>query len=231
MNEIIRPFKLLIFLSAISIGGLLFSAPVSAQNDGWRIQRADYGFKNQRTDVTDILRDLIARGGVNGRVAVNNQTMGGDPAVGRDKSLRIFARNRRNEDREFDFREGGFIDVSLFAVPRGDLGEPGQAPRDHGDRGRDDHDRGDRDRGDHDRGGSHELLIIRGYYGVQGQAANVTDRLQSMVRDGVLAVWVNNQNLGGDPAIGADKVLIVIYRSRGQEQATAVREGNRLVIP
>jgi hypothetical protein len=44
-------------------------------------------------------------------------------------------------------------------------------------------------------------------------------------------VWVNNQNFGGDPAIGADKVLIVVYSLRGQEQATAVREGQRLVIP
>jgi hypothetical protein len=60
---------------------------------------------------------------------------------------------------------------------------------------------------------------------------NVTERLQAMVRDGVLAVHVNNANLGGDPAIGAEKVLIVIYRYRGEEQATAVREGNRLVIP
>jgi hypothetical protein len=42
---------------------------------------------------------------------------------------------------------------------------------------------------------------------------------------------VNNGNLGGDPAIGADKVLIVIYRYQGQEQAAAIREGNRLTIP
>src|SRR5205823_12205906 len=61
--------------------------PIS-QEEGWQIQRGDYGFKNQRSDVTDILKDLIERGGVNGRVAVNNQTMGGDPAVGKDKSLR-----------------------------------------------------------------------------------------------------------------------------------------------
>jgi len=44
-------------------------------------------------------------------------------------------------------------------------------------------------------------------------------------------VRVNNENFGGDPAIGDDKVLIVIYSSHGQEQASAVREGERLVIP
>src|SRR5258708_5780897 len=85
-----------------AIGAILFAAGVGAQEEGWQILRADYGFKNQRTDVTDILKDLIERGGVNGKVAVNSQTMGGDPAVGTAKSLRIFARNRKNEERQFD---------------------------------------------------------------------------------------------------------------------------------
>ncbi len=79
----------------------------------WQILRADYGFKNQRNDVTDILKDLVERGGVNGRVAVNNQTMGGDPAVGKDKALRVFARNRRNEERQFDYNEGGFVEARI----------------------------------------------------------------------------------------------------------------------
>jgi hypothetical protein len=204
----------------------LYTAGVGAQEEGWQIMRADYGFRAQRTDVTDILRDLISRGGVNGRVAVNNQTMGGDPAIGRDKSLRIFARSRRNEEREFDVNEGGFIDARMFVVLNDDWNERAPA-RD--DRPRDDRDRSDRSRDD--RGDARDLAIIRGFYGVQGRTANVTEQLRSLVREGVLAVNVNNANFGGDPAIGADKVLIVIYRYRGQEQATAVREGNRLVIP
>jgi hypothetical protein len=217
MRVINQSVKFLILLFVFSAGVMLFSPGFAAQDDGWQITRADYGFRALRTDVTDILRDLISRGGVNGRVAVNNQTMGGDPAVGKSKSLRIFARNRRNEEREFDYREGGFIDAAMFVVRRDD---------------RDDH-RGDRDGGDrdHDRRDARSLIIIRGFYGVQGRTANVTDQLQSMVRDGVLELFVNNANLGGDPAIGADKVLIVVYSYRGQEQATAVHEGNRLVIP
>lgn len=212
-----QSLKFLVFLFVCSLGISFFSARMAAQDEGWQIMRADYGFRSQRNDVTDILRDLVSRGGVNGRVAVNNQTMGGDPAVGKDKSLRIFARNRRNEEREFDYREGGFIDAAMFAVRRDD---------------RDDH-RRDRDGGDrdHDRRDARSLTIIRGFYGVQGRTVNVTDQLQSMVRDGVLELFVNNANLGGDPAIGADKVLIVVYSYRGQEQATAVHEGNRLVIP
>src|SRR6266699_3738573 len=208
-------FVLAVVIFAIGAG--IFSAGVVAQEEGWQIVRADYGFKNQRTDVTGILRDLIGRSGVNGRVAVTNQTMGGDPAVGADKSLRIFARNRRNEEREFNYREGGFVEVGMFNVRRDD---------------RDDRptNRGDRDR-DRDRNDWNSLRIIRGYYGVQGRTVNVTDLLQSRIREGVLSFVVTNSALGGDPAIGADKVLIVVYRYQGNESATAVPEGNTLTIP
>ena len=218
--------KFLILMLLFTTGVALFTAGVGAQEEGWQIMRADYGFRTQRTDVTDILRDLISRGGVNGRVAINNQTMGGDPAIGRNKSLRIFARSRRNEEREFDVNEGGFVDARMFAVRNDDWDE--RAPN-RDDRSRNDRSHDDRDRGE--RGDARDLVIIRGFYGVQGRTANVTEQLRSMVREGVLAVNVNNANFGGDPAIGADKILIVIYRYRGQEQATAVREGNRLVIP
>jgi hypothetical protein len=47
----------------------------------------------------------------------------------------------------------------------------------------------------------------------------------------VLSFVVTNSALGGDPAIGADKILIVVYRYQGRESATAVREGNALTIP
>lgn len=215
-------FCLALLFFAASLGLPSFTSPAAAQDDGWLLVRALYGFRDAQVDVTNLLRDLIARGGSNGRIPVSNQSMGGDPAVGKDKALHIVARNRRGEEREFNFREGGFIDAGMFVVP-----PPPPPPRDDfGDR---DHDRGnDRDRG-HDR--DSDLSIIRGYYGVQGHSVNVTDILKSRVREGRLFFDVNNQNLGGDPAIGADKVLIVIYRFRGEEQATVVREGNRLELP
>jgi hypothetical protein len=212
--------RYVLFVIAVILfaGGItVFSTAAGAQDEGWQIVRADYGFKNQRTDVTDILKDLIGRGGVNGRVAVNNQTMGGDPAVGADKSLRIFARNRRNEEREFNFKEGGFVEVRMFSVRRDD---------------RDDHPpgAGDRDR-DLDRDDGNGLRIVGAYYGVQGRTVNVTELLRSRVREGTLSLGVTNSALGGDPAVGADKVLIVVYRYQGNETATAVGEGNTLTIP
>ena len=207
----------LIGVFVVAVGAALFSTGVGAQEESWLIVRADYGFRNQRNDVTDILKDLVERGGVNGKVAVNNQTMGGDPAVGKDKVLRIFARNRRNEQREFDFNEDGFVDAHMFnlrvSVRRDDWDD---RPAYYGDRDRDDW---------------NGLRIIRAFYGVQGKTVNVTEVLRSKIRDGVVSLVVTNEALGGDPAIGADKTLIVVYRYQSIETATAVREGYTLKIP
>ncbi len=174
------------------------------------------GVHPQVTDVTNILKDLVGRGGVNGRVAVNNQTMGGDPAPGRDKALRVIARNRRNEEREFTYNEGGFVEARMFNVRRDD---------------RDDWDARPGNSGGHDRDDWNGLKIIRAYYGVQGRTVNVTEFLRSRVRDGALSFVVTNGALGSDPAPGADKVLIVVYRYEANETATAVREGFTLTIP
>src|SRR5437016_10407038 len=130
----------------------LFSAPSGAQDDGWTIMRAEYGTRARHKDVTDIVKDLVGSGGVNGRVAVNNQTMGGDPTVGAEKHLRIRARNRKYGEREFDYREGGFVEVATFAVRR-DRGDWNDRPDNYGDR---------------DRDGEQDLRIVRAYYGWQG---------------------------------------------------------------
>lgn len=215
--------SVLFLLTICPFGAALFSSRVAGQDDVWQVSRADYGWRDQRSDVTGLLLDLISRGGVNGRVSVNNQTMGGDPAIGKDKNLRIFARNRRGVEREFDFKEGSAVDANAFVAPkteRNDWGDRDDRPRDR-----------DGNRDDRDRPELRGLQLIRGYYGVQGRTVNVTDLLRSRVRDGVLSLRVENSALGGDPAIGADKVLIVIYRYQGQEQATAIREGNVLTIP
>ncbi len=203
-----------------AIAAVLFAAAVTffgtrtnAQDDGWRIVRAEYGTKNQHNDVADILKDLVERGGVNGRVAVNNQTMGGDPVPGADKHLRVFARNRRGEEREFDYKEGGFVEVRTFNVRRDDWDD---RPANYGGQYQDD---------------SNGIRIVRAYYGVQGRTVNVTELLRSRVRDGVLNIVVTNSALGGDPAPGYDKLLIVVYRYQGTESATAVREGNALSLP
>ena len=176
---------------------------------GWQVMRADYGVQHRRVDVTDRVRALLSG---NGMVRVNNQNMGGDPAVGAEKILRISARDARGQVQQFTFKEGSNIDASQFYHYGGD----------HGGRDRDDDDRGER-RGD--------MRIVRAYYGLNTQTNDVTRLLQSMVRNNSLFIQVNNANMGGDPAVGADKVLTVIYRINGQEQSATVKEGNALRIP
>jgi len=144
---------------------------------------------------------------------VNNQTMGGDPAVGADKHLRIFARNRRHEEREFDYKEGGFIEVRTFNVRPDDFDD---RPANYGGQYQDN---------------SNGLRIVRAYYGWQANTVNVTEFLRSRMRDGQISFVVTNSAMGGDPAVGADKVLVVIYRYQGKESAAIVREGNTLTLP
>ena len=201
----------------VAAGITLFSTPTGAQDDGWVIMRAEYGSRTQHNDVTDIVKDLVGRGGVNGRVAVNNQTMGGDPAVGADKRLRVWARNRRNEEREFEYREGGFIEAAMFNVRR-DRDDWNDRQGGYGDR--------DRDRDDYQ-----GVRLIRAYYGWHENTVNVTELLRARMRDGQISFVVTNSALGGDPAVGADKILVVIYRYQGRESAAIVREGNTLTIP
>lgn len=231
MTKPIRWAGISVAILAFALGAALFAPAAHAQDHSWVVVRAVYGHDSRQSDVTDLVRDFISRGGINGRIVVNNQTMGGDPAVGKDKVLRIYARNRAGEQKEFDFGEGSFVPVQMFAAPAPDWDHPYDRDqyRDRGDQGyqgdqddRDDHFR-DRDR--------HRLEILWGFYGVQHQTANVTGLLQNMVDDGRLTVQVNNGSMGGDPAVGADKVLIVVYRYRGVEQAAAVPEGGVLSIP
>jgi len=194
----------------------IFSNKAGAQDNTWSIVRAVYGTRAQHNDVTDILKDLIGRGGVNGRVAVSNQTMGGDPAVGADKHLWIVAKNNKYEEREFEYKEGGFVDVAMFNVRRDNRDDWNDRPTNAAGR---------------DQADYNSLRIVRAYYGVQGRTVNVTELLRSRVNGNSLSFVVTNSALGGDPAIGSDKILIVVYRYQGVETAAAVREGNTLTLP
>jgi len=208
-------------LAMVAAAALCFSPRVAGQEEQWQWQilRADYGHKELRVDVMDRLTGLLARVGPYGTIEVNNDSMGGDPAPGKAKSLRIFTKNSRNETREFEINEQRFVEARFFLIRRD------TAPVADRDRDRD----WDRDRSwDRDDQG---LRIIRAYYGVQGRTMNVSDLLRDLARDGSVRLIVGNDAMGGDPAPGLEKALIVIYRFRGVETATAVREKNVLTIP
>ncbi len=182
---------------------------------GWRVAYADYGSGNRRVDVTDRVRAMLSG---NGMVRVSNQNLGGDPAVGADKVLRISARNERGQVQQFSYKEGSSIDAGQFynygGYPGGGGGYPGGGypPPGQG-------------------GGYGNLQIVRAYYGLNNRTNDVTHLLRSQTHNGTLIIQVENNNLGGDPAPGADKVLTVIYRVGGREQTATVKEGNTLRIP
>jgi Domain of unknown function (DUF3395) len=181
-------------------GIFLFCATAAAQV--YYVQSADYGWNNRRVDVTNTVRRLV-----NGpNFAVNNINLGADPAIGKDKNLRIVGRMQNGKTLTFTFNEGAVVNSAMFA------GNWGPANPIAG----------------------HPMLRIlnANYVPVDSPGGrDVTPRLQSMVRNGRLNVNVTNQNMGGDPAVGRPKKLTVVYQYQGRTNNVSIPEGGRLSIP
>src|SRR6202789_4352862 len=164
----------------------LFSTPARAQNGGgWQVQKADWGAGNRWMDVTNQVRRLLNG---NGLRPVNNDTMGGDPAYGAVKTLRIRAQNSRGQTQQFTYQENSYIDAGQFNN-NGRPGGPGYPPPGPGGPGY---------------GNNGSLQITRAYYGLNNRTNDVTQILRSMARNGSVVVQVNNNTMGGDPAKCAD---------------------------
>ena len=162
---------------------------------GWQVIRATWGAGNRTMDVTYQCRTLLSG---NGMVKVNNQNMGGDPAVGADKVLHIEARNYQGQRRTFNFKEGSSVDASQFYNYGGGIGN-GNGPG---------------------------WQVMWAEWGAGNRRANVTDRVRALL-SGNGQVKVNNTNMGGDPAVGADKTLWISARdSRGQTRQFTYKEGS-----
>jgi len=90
----------------------------------YRIQQALYGTSRRNIDVTERLREL-ARSDHSFRLT--NDLFGADPAEGRVKTLRIYARGPGGASQVFEYREGSVIDGSQFVGwGRGDWGQDGR---------------------------------------------------------------------------------------------------------
>lgn len=183
------------FIAVFALPALAQYSATVMPGPGWQVIKADYGSGNRWKDVTNQVRILLSG---NGMVKVNNQNLGGDPAVGADKTLRIQARNSQGQTRQFSFREGSSIDASQFYNYGGGIG-PGNP------------------------GSGWQVMYAD--WGGGNRRVNVTDRVRAML-SGNGMVKVNNQNLGTDPAVGADKTLRISARdSRGQVREFSYREG------
>jgi len=75
------------------------------------------------------------------------------------------------------------------------------------------------------------LRIERATYGAGSSIANVTDRVQSLVRDNAILLQVTNDNLGVDPAKGKAKQLNLIYFYQGQRREVTIGENEYVKIP
>jgi hypothetical protein len=91
----------------------------------FRILHARYGIAGANVDVTQRLRELARQ---DRTFRMGNSTFGVDPAPGRAKMLRIFARDRDGQRRMFEYREGAVIDGAMFTGWGG--GEWGRDPWD-----------------------------------------------------------------------------------------------------
>jgi hypothetical protein len=168
-----------------------FSSLAVAQQTWW-VQSADYGSGNRRQDVTQTVRRLV--GGPNFRV--NNQTMGGDPYVGADKTLRIVGKDAQGNVKDFRYGEGAIVTTSMFRANQWGGGGGGW----------------------NGGNGQRTWFVQSADYGAGNRRQDVTQTVRRLV-DGP-NFRVNNQTLGTDPYVGADKTL----RITGRNDQGMVRE-------
>lgn len=74
------------------------------------------------------------------------------------------------------------------------------------------------------------LIILEALYGARDHRVNVARKLNSMIRNGELHVYVGNQ-LGGDPCPNTAKDIVVRYRYEGREERLVVPEKKDLILP
>ncbi len=196
-----------VFLNLVVVLFCAAMGSIGASAQTWQVMSADYGVNNNRVDVTNTVRRLV--NGPNFRV--NNTTMGIDPARGKDKVLRIHARSGNGQMRDFNYQEGQTVDSRMFTGGGfGGGGYPGNGYPGNQNR---------------------NLRITQASYGAGNRRRDVTNLLQSRVRNNRLNVPVNNNTMGGDPAVGQPKDVQVAYEFQGQRRNVRVREGDNLTLP
>jgi hypothetical protein len=196
----------------LTVGFFLLLGSLAAQgpdrDDGqFVILNAQYGTEERHVDVTHRLRELARH---DRRFRVEFDTIKADPAPGRAKMLRVYARVPDGQERTFDFPDGATFDGAQFRGWEG--GEWGDEHWNGGWNGREEaHDRRD----DHDRG---EFLILSAQYGTERNHVDVTHRLKELARHDV-KFRMGNGTFGVDPDHGRRKTLRIYARGpNGRER-------------
>jgi hypothetical protein len=190
------------------------SCAAYAQSARWQLVRAEYGSGNRWEDVTSRVSSLIQGNSLD--ITVNNDTLGGDPAPGDVKALRLRVRDAYGRSQVLTYHEKDTISLSISTA---DFGLARQDDRD-----------GDRDQGQ-DRRSEAGLRILRADYGTQNHFADVTARLNSQIQNDTLNLRITNDSMGGDPADERRKILTVWYLYNGRPASVVVNEKDTLTLP
>jgi hypothetical protein len=174
-----------------------------AQSARWQLIRAEYGAGNRWVDVTSRVTSMIQADSLH--FTVTNDALGGDPAHGAPKTLRLHVRDENGRGEILRYREKDRVSLSISA------GSPGFS------------------QGQNYGGGN--LQILRADYGTQNHFADVTARLNSQIQNGTLNLPVSNDTMGGDPADDRRKTLTVWYLYSGRPASVIVNEKDTLALP
>jgi hypothetical protein len=181
----------------------VFSAVLAAAQQ-YEIVRADYGYGNQRVDVTQRLREVVS---THSTFRMGNSTFGVDPSPGNKKSLRIFARGPQGETQTFEYRESSTIDSSMFSGASG--GNWGGGFSDGG-------------------GDAYAYAILHAEYGTERNHVDVTQRLRELARAD-RSFRMGNSTFGVDPDPDHIKMLRIYARGPdGQERMFEYRESSTI---
>jgi hypothetical protein len=187
---------------------LLLAGTALAQPDQgeFLILSAQYGTETRHVDVTGRLKELAAH---DRTFRVGHDSMRVDPAEGRSKALRIFARGPNGGERMFEYVDGSIVDGAMFrAWGRGEWGSGWSgnwngAPVDQG-----------------------EFLILTAQYGSERRHVDVTNRLKEMARHDV-TFRLDYRTFGVDPDEGHAKALRIFARGpNGRERMFEYIDGS-----
>lgn len=187
---------------------LLLALPLAAQQ--LEIVEATYGAGNFQMNLAQKLRGLIRNDVLD--IPVDPAVLGGDPAPGSAKRLRVVY---RYGGRQYETSAGDFERIRVPAVAA--TPTPAPAPTGGFSLG--------------NLWGTGSLRIVSARYGEGTRFTDVRERLQNLVRNDALSLTVDNTAMGGDPAPARPKMLEVTYEYRGATSQTSVKEGSSLVLP
>jgi hypothetical protein len=194
------------FVDASVPDAIVTSADPGPRDGRLQMLRAEYGIPTRSVDVTARVRELLNS---HSTFRVANDLLGTDPVRGREKTLRIEARDVRGGERLLEYHEGELVDGRLFSAFRSGDGYQGTSGA-----------------------VNPQVRIVSAVYGAGDRNMDVSARLQSMADHGPLNVIVNNLILEVDPAPGSRKTLRVTYSVDGGPQRRAVvGEGELLRLP